>query len=68
MTKLELIEAFAAFPDDKVVVMDGYEGGFADVWRGKLWGLSYQHDLVVADSPHRVTGFNVGAKKNSATL
>ncbi|WP_274644317.1 hypothetical protein [Pseudomonas serbica] len=42
MTKLELIEALASFPDDTKIVLDGYESGFCDVLGLELVDVAYQ--------------------------
>lgn len=44
MTKAELIEALAAFPDDTVVVVRGYESGFDDVCGVELVDVTHQPD------------------------
>lgn len=44
MTKAELIQALAEFPDETVVVVDGYESGLDDVAGVELIDVTRQPD------------------------
>ncbi|MDU8456768.1 hypothetical protein [Pseudomonas syringae group sp. J254-4] len=56
MTKGELIEALAAFPDDSLVVVPGYESGFDDVCGAELRDVTYQPSRPDHDGYYQPAG------------
>ncbi|WP_338924732.1 hypothetical protein V0M98_34500 (plasmid) [Pseudomonas silesiensis] len=61
ITKRELIEALACFPDDAKIVVDGYENGFSAVSVVELVEVSHRPDRSCYDGEYQVADPECGA-------